>query len=163
MGMSWSIVSFTGREMIRLAVAIEEAGRSFYEKAGLKVGDAGVRSIFSYLAGEEEKHIADFKKLGDGLTEDVNINESYVGEYGDYLKSIIDSHVFNVNNVDDLVNGVKTPGEALAIAFRFEKDSIVIFQEFGHVVDQAGRPVIEELVRQEKEHIRKLAEVSRTV
>lgn len=161
--MSWSIVSFTGREMIRLAVAIEEAGRSFYEKAGLKVGDAGVRSIFSYLAGEEEKHIADFKKLGDGLTEDVNINESYVGEYGDYLKSIIDSHVFNVNNVDDLVNGVKTPGEALAIAFRFEKDSIVIFQEFGHVVDQAGRPVIEELVRQEKEHIRKLAEVSRTV
>ena len=161
--MSWSIVSFTGQEIIRLAVDIEKEGRSFSEKAALKVDDAEVRKVLGYLAGEEEKHIADFQKVGAGLTEDVNIDESYVGEYGEYLKSIIDSHIFNQNNVDDLVAGIKVPREALAIALRFEQDSIVIFQEFSNVVDKAGKATIDELIRQEKEHIRRIADVSRMV
>ena len=161
--MSWSIISFSGQEMIKLAVQIEKAGQAFYEKAALKVDDCEVKSVLSYLAGEEEKHISDFQNLGEHLTEDINIDESYVGEYGDYLKSIIDSHIFNLDNVDNLVNGIKAPREALAIAFRFEKDSIVIFQEFSHVIDKAGKPVIEELIKQEKEHIKKIADVSRMV
>jgi len=161
--MSWSILSFSGGEIIRLAVQIEKAGKLFYEKAAAGVDHADVRDVLNYLATEEEKHVSDFQALGKGLEEDVVYNESYPGEYGDYLKSLIDTHIFNENNVDDLVRGIKAPREALAIAFRFEKDSIVIFQEFRHVVDKNGKAMIDALIEQEKEHIRKIADVARMV
>jgi len=161
--MSWSIVNFSGGEIIRLAVDIEKAGKLFYEKAAAVVDDQEVKDVLTYLAGEEEKHVSDFQTLGKGLKEDVVYNESYPGEYGDYLKSLIDSHVFNEHNVNDLVRDIKAPREALAIAFRFEKDSIVIFQEFSNVVDANGKVMIDALIAQEKEHIRKIADVARAL
>lgn len=161
--MSWSIIDFTGQEMIKLAVEIEIAGKLFYEKASQKVDDSEIKDLLVYLGGEETKHISDFRKLGESLPNDMLINESYVGEYGDYLKSIIDSHVFNQSNVDALVSGIMAPREALAIALRFEKDSIVIFQEFRNVVNDSGKGIVDELINQEKGHIRKLADLSRSV
>jgi len=159
--MTWSILKFTGEEIIDLAVKIEKAGKTFYEKALNKVDDADAREMFSYLAREEEKHISAFEKLGAKLAKEVVPNESYVGEYGDYLKSIIDTHVFNQNNVDDLVKDIKTFREALAIAFRFEKDSIIIFQEFLSSVDSTGKEIIGELIAEEKEHIKKISKLNR--
>ncbi|KJS03316.1 MAG: rubrerythrin [Peptococcaceae bacterium BRH_c4a] len=159
--MTWSILKFTGEEIIGLAVNIEKAGKTFYEKALNKVDDADAREMFSYLAREEEKHMAAFEKLGAKLAKEVVPNESYVGEYGDYLKSIIDTHVFNQNNVDDLVKDIKTFREALAIAFRFEKDSIIIFQEFLSSVDSTGKEIIGELIAEEKEHIKKISKLNR--
>jgi len=159
--MTWSILKFTGEEIIDLAVKIEKAGKTFYEKALNKVDDADAKVMFSYLAREEEKHIAAFEKLGAKLAKEVVPNESYVGEYGDYLKSIIDTHVFNQNNVDDLVKDIKTFREALAIAFRFEKDSIIIFQEFLSSVDSTGKEIIGELIAEEKEHIKKISKLNR--
>ena len=159
--MTWSILKFTGEEIIDLAVKIEKAGKTFYEKALNKVDDADAREMFSYLAREEEKHISAFEKLGAKLAKEVVPNESYVGEYGDYLKSIIDTHVFNQNNVDDLVKDIKTFREALAIAFRFEKDSIIIFQEFWNTVDSTGKEIIGELIAEEKEHIKKISKLNR--
>lgn len=54
------------------------------------------------MAGDEENHISDFEAIGTSLKKDFTPDESYTGEYEEYLKAIIDSHVFNVNNVDDL-------------------------------------------------------------
>ncbi len=159
--MSWSILNFTGEEIVNLAVEIEKNGRHFYEKALAKVDDPEAKRTFIYLAEEEARHIDDFKKLGESLARDVVPNESYVGEYGEYIKAIIDSHVFNLNNVQDLVDGIKTFREALAIAFRFEKDSIMIFQEFKNVVDESGKEIIENLIQQEKEHISRLTQIYR--
>ncbi|MFZ5595620.1 MAG: ferritin-like domain-containing protein [Bacillota bacterium] len=159
--MSWSIINFTGEELVRLAVEIEKAGKLFYDKAVKLADDADARAMLIYLAGEEEKHIADFEKLGERLKKEVVPNESYIGEYGDYLKSIIDSHVFNLNNVEDLVKDIKTFREALAIAFRFEKDSIMIFQEFQNAVEETGKEVIAMLIDEEKEHLKKIANLNK--
>jgi rubrerythrin len=159
--MAWSIVNFSGEEIIKLAVEIEKAGKIFYQKALTRVDDHDAKTTFISLAEEEAGHISDFQKLGEALTGNVTPEESYPGEYGDYLKSIIDTHVFNRNNVEDLVKDIKTFREALAIAFSFEKDSIMIFQEFGKVVDENGKKVIAELIRQEKEHIKKLTQLYR--
>lgn len=160
--MAWSILNFTGEEIIRLAVEIEKAGRTFYEKAAAKVDDPEARETFDYLAREEAKHISDFEGIGSKLAKELVINESYVGEYGDYLKSIIDNHVFNQNNVDDLVRDIKTFREALAIAFRFEKDSIIIFQEFLNVVEDSGKEIIEKLINEEKEHVKNIGHLYRS-
>ncbi len=162
--MAWSLVNFSGAEMIKIAKEIEVNGKLFYEKAQNKVNDAKVKDIFGTLAAEEAQHIIDFTQLGERLAKiPATPNESYAGEYGDYMQSIVDSHIFNQNNVDELVNGLQDGKQALDIAFRFEKDSIMIFQEFKNVVDESGKDVVEDLIRQEKEHISKLTKMSKAL
>lgn len=155
--MSWSITKFSGEEIVRLAVEIEKQGRRFYEIAATKVTDPEVKAVFEYLAGEEAQHVADFETLGAKLPRDFVPNESYVGEYGDYIRALINNHIFNHDNIEKLLPGVSVAREALAIAFRFEKDSILIFQELYNVVDDTGKEVLGKLIEQEKQHIKKLA------
>ncbi|MDK2820845.1 MAG: hypothetical protein PWP31_810 [Clostridia bacterium] len=159
--MAWSIVKFSGEEIINLAIEIEKAGKTFYEAMKQKVDNPEFKELFAFLAGEEEQHVADFEKLGEKLTRDVVPNESYVGEYGDYLRAVIDSHIFNQKNVDELVKDIVDIREALAIAFRFEKDSIMIFQEFYNGADESGKEVIGKLIDEERKHIKKLSAVAR--
>jgi len=47
------------------------------------------------------------------------------------------------------------------VALRFEKDSIMIFQEFMKVVDEPGRIIVQKLIDQEKEHIGLLARLNK--
>ncbi|SFG58667.1 Rubrerythrin [Desulfotomaculum arcticum] len=155
--MSWSITKFSGDEIIKLAVEIEKQGQKFYEISAQQVDDPEVRKIFELLAGEEDKHITDFAKLGEKLPHDFTPNESYLGEYGNYVKALIDNHVFNHANIEKLAAKATVAREALAIAFRFEKDSILIFQELYNMVDAAGKEMLAGLIEQEKQHIRKLA------
>lgn len=159
--MSWSILKFSGEEIIRLATAIERSGKAFYDAAAQKVDDPEISVLFRNLGREEEKHIGDFQALGENLAGDFAPNESYVGEYGEYIKAIIDNHVFNINNVDALISDVGVAREALAIALRFEKDSILIFQEFLNVVDDSGKEIVKELIEQEKKHIGMLARLNK--
>ncbi|MCL2336125.1 MAG: ferritin family protein [Firmicutes bacterium] len=155
--MAWDITKFNGEEIVRLAVGIEKEGQKFYELAAARVEDDEVKKIFQLLAGEEKQHIIDFEGLGAKLPKEFTPNESYVGEYGDYIKTLIDNHIFNNNNVEKLVPSVSVAREALAVAFRFEKDSILIFQELYNLVDDSGKEVLAKLINQEKQHIKKLA------
>ncbi|MFA7467349.1 MAG: ferritin family protein [Desulfotomaculaceae bacterium] len=155
--MAWSITKFNGTEIVRLAVEIEKQGQKFYEIAAAQVDDDEVKKIFELLSGEEKQHIVDFESLGANLPSDFILNESYVGEYGDYLKALVDNHVFNHDNIEKLLPNISVAREALAVAFRFEKDSILIFQELYNLVDEAGKVVLGKLIEQEKLHIRKLA------
>lgn len=155
--MSWSITKFSGDEIIKLAVEIEKQGQQFYEISAQQVDDPEVRKIFELLAGEEDKHITDFVKLGAKLPHDFTPNESYLGEYGNYVKALIDNHVFNHANIEKLAVKATVAREALAIALRFEKDSILIFQELYNMVGAAGKEMLAGLIEQEKQHIRKLA------
>ncbi|HBV97490.1 MAG: rubrerythrin [Peptococcaceae bacterium BICA1-7] len=159
--MSWSILNFTGEEIINLATEIEKAGKSFYEAAAQKVDIPEVSALFKALGNEEEKHIEDFQSLKKHLDGSFTPEESYPGEYRDYLKAIIDNHVFNIKNVDEFAMGAVVAREALAVALRFEKDSIMIFQEFMKVVDEPGRIIVQKLIDQEKEHIGLLARLNK--
>lgn len=77
------------------------------------------------------------------------------------LITVIDNHIFNIENVDSLVKNVVVAREALAVALRFEKDSILIFQEFLKMVDDTGHEVVQKLIDQEKDHIRMLAHLNK--
>ncbi|WP_088189157.1 ferritin family protein [Desulfosporosinus sp. FKA] len=154
--MSWSIVNFTGEEIIKLALEMEKSGKEFYEKALSYAQDLQLKEVLAYLAKEEEKHLKDFEKLGERLSKEFMPNESYAGEYGDYLTSIVNNHIFNLNNVEDLVKGIKTDLDILRFALSFEKDSIMIFQEFENFVNNTGKDIVKDLLNEEKGHIKKI-------
>ncbi|EGW36968.1 ferritin family protein [Desulfosporosinus sp. OT] len=154
--MSWSLINFSGEEIIELALEMERSGKTFYEKSVSYAEGTKLKEMLGYLAKEEEQHIADFGRLAEKLSKEFVPNESYVGEYGDYLRAMINSHIFNLSNVEDIVQGIKSNREILQLALSFEKDSILIFQEFENFVDKAGNDIIKQLINEEKGHIKKI-------
>jgi len=159
MEMGWSISVFSGEEIIEIALQMEESGKLFYEKALEYAQSDELKEMLVYLAKEEEKHAKTFSELGKDLKNDFKPNEQYVGEYGDYVKSLINSHVFRINQVEDLVKDIKNDKDILRFALSFEKDSIVIFQEFKNAANKEGAPLLEKLVNEEKGHIQKISEL----
>lgn len=157
--MGWSTLKFSGEEIIEIALQMEESGKLFYEKAlPLAQGDK-LKEMLVYLAQEEEKHYHAFKKLGEDLKYEIKPNESYAGEYEGYVKSLINSHIFKLTEVEDLVKEIKNDLDILRFAISFEKDSIVIFQEFKNASNKAGADILEKLINEEKEHIKKISEL----
>lgn len=64
------------RDLFRLAALIEEAGKDFYTKMGLKAADPETKKLCAWLAEEEEKHrqfvqdhLDRWRVLGPHLTE----------------------------------------------------------------------------------------------
>ncbi|NLN87355.1 MAG: rubrerythrin [Syntrophomonadaceae bacterium] len=155
--MGWSISRFSGEEILEIALQMEGSGKLFYEKALPYAESAALKEMLIYLAAEETKHLEAFRKLGEQLNYYFVPNESYLGEYGDYVKSLINSHIFKISEAEDLVKAIKDDRDILQFAMRFEKDSIGIFQEFKNVANKAGAELIEQLIEEEKKHIRKIA------
>lgn len=151
--MSWSILNFSGEEIIEIALQMEESGMLFYEKAcSIAKGDK-LKDTLIYLAQEEKKHLQEFDKLSENLKHQFVPNERYVGEYGDYVKSLVNSHIFKLTEVEDLIKGIKDDQDILRFAIGFEKDSIAIFQEFKNAANKAGADILEKLIHEERGHI----------
>ena len=155
--MGWSISRFSGEEILEIALQMEESGKLFYERALDYAESAALKEMLIYLAEEETKHLEAFRQLGEQLNYYFAPNERYVGEYGDYVKSLVNSHVFKISAAEDLVKAIKNDRDILHFALRFEKDSIGIFQEFKNAANKAGAELIEQLIDEEKKHIRKIA------
>jgi rubrerythrin len=157
--MGWSITQFRGEEIIEIALQMEESGKLFYEKAAQIAKDDKLKEMLIYLAQEEDKHIQDFSKLGEKLNYNFLPGETYTGEYEDYVRSLVNSHIFNINQVEDLIKEVKSDKDILRFALSFEKDSIVFFQEFKNMGNQAAQEVIEDLINEERGHIKKIGAI----
>jgi rubrerythrin len=52
------------------------------------------------------------------------------------------------------VKGIKTDHDILHFAINFEKDSIVIFQEFKNAANKEGAEILEKLIHEERNHIK---------
>jgi rubrerythrin len=156
--MGWSTLKFSGEEIIEIALQMEESGKLFYETALPLAESDKLKEMLAYLAKEEEKHYQTFLSLGEKLNYQSKPNESYAGEYEDYVKSLIDSHIFKLTEVEDLVKEIKNDRDILRFAINFEKDSIAIFQEFRNASNKEGAEILEKLIDEEKEHIKKISQ-----
>lgn len=159
--MAWGLTSYTGEEIINLAITIEKEGQEFYDKALSYAKGYKLKEALIFLAREEEKHVAVFQKIGDKLVKEFVPNESYEGEYEEYLKSIVNSRSFSIKKVEEMVKSLDGDKDILNFAIGFEKDSILIFSEFKAFVNDEGKKIIDELIEEEKDHIRKIVKVFR--
>ena len=50
-------VNFSSREILELAVRIEESGLNFYKEASASTDNADVKTLFDYLIIEEVLHL----------------------------------------------------------------------------------------------------------
>jgi len=58
-----------------------------------------------------------------------------------------------------LAEKFKTSTEVLDTAIRLEKDSVLLYNEIKNFVPESEHKTIDEIVKQEREHLRKLSEM----
>ncbi|MEW6698020.1 MAG: ferritin family protein [Bacillota bacterium] len=145
---------FSVENIVGLAVKIEQAGKKFYSSLAIQEVNQPVQDLFAYLASEEGTHIKSFENLT-FILKDEGLN-ACDGEYMEYLDAIIGSHIFFQQDPDDLER-IETVREALEMAIRFERDSIMVFNDLMPLVGEKGKEVLRNLIIQEQVHIRKLA------
>lgn len=150
---------FKPSEILKIALRIEENGREYYLEAKERATTPEMADLFGFLADEEVRHLEVFSKMLAGVGEG-KVPESYPGEHDAYIRALAAGHVFTRDAVGkDMVAKAKDEKEILKFALGFEKDSILLYYEMLDLVPASKREVVEEVIREEKSHVRKLDEI----
>ena len=149
-------VLFEVKEVLDFAVYIEQNGYEFYSEASKKFSDHKIAELFKYLALEEMKHEKLFKNLVKSA-DTVDAEESYEGEFNAYMKEFCASHsLANRDTIRTSLDKLKTFEDVLDKALSFEKDSVVFFSELKCMAVFDKEQVIEKIIKEELDHLRKL-------
>ncbi|MFC1892878.1 ferritin family protein [Chloroflexota bacterium] len=154
-------ISFSASELINIAIGIERRGVTFYDIMTRSTENTATRDTFQYLADMERQHMQTF---GDMLREtgQYQPSETYTGEYNAYLQALVDSAVFTDEMVtSEMVTQADSDIEAIELAIGAEKDSILFYYEMKDIMPQRALATINEIIAEEKSHLRQLSELSK--
>jgi len=150
-------ISFSGSELISIAIGIESRGIAFYDIMERSTKNAVAREVFKYLADMEREHIVAFQSML-AEADKYQFSEAPAIEYAAYFQALIDSAVFT----DDLVTSematkVNSDIEAMELAIGAEKDSILFYYEMKDIMPQRAQPTVNKIIAEEKSHLRQLS------
>lgn len=153
--------NFSDAEALKIAMNIEEEGLEFYSLLMKSAKDDKAKDIFSELASAEKKHFALFQKMYLELTSPANPVqgcEDYTVDL--YLKDLVDTGIFTKKGAAKrIVAEIKTDIDALRIGIQAEKDSILYYTEAAkNTKHEGGKKAFEQLIYEEKKHLKILAE-----
>ncbi len=148
--------SFAVSEIVEIGVQIEINGRDFYQKAAEKTKDFGVKEIFEWLGKEEEAHISTFQKILDSAHK-YEPRGAYPDEYFSYMNTLAEGHVFTKERTGLAVSrNTASDSDAIELGIKFEKESIVFYEEMKKIVHDEDKTLLDQLIDQEKIHLQKL-------
>ena len=143
---------YSGLEIIEIAIRIEENGQEFYTAAAdLIKENADVKGLFYDLAEKELTHIAVFQKMAEKFeAETFEFNKD---ESSDYIGHLADTHIFGRKDAGSrLAKTVTTSKQGLDIAYKFENDSVVFYEELLKRTSSDAKKLISRIIEEEKEH-----------
>ena len=150
---------FSGGEVVEIGIQIEINGRDFYNKLVEQSKDEKGKKLFKYLAGEEEKHIKAFQGILNTVQK-YGPKDSYPGEYFAYMNSLASEHIFTRKGQGaEIAKNVKDDKEAVDLGIKFEEESIAFYEGMKKVVREGEAKIIDGLILQEQEHLKKLSEL----
>jgi rubrerythrin len=150
---------FSASEVVELGIQIEKNGRDFYNTLVRQSQSEKAQDVFKFLAGEEERHILVFQ----GILEKVQKYEPAglgADEYYAYMNALASEHIFTQKDKgEEAARAIKTDTEAIEKGIRFEEDSIVFYEGMKKTVPEYDQKVIDELIRQEQIHLKRLIDL----
>ena len=150
---------FTGGEIIEVATRLEESGEAFYAAAAEKASTAGIKGLFEELASQERKHRRAFQQMGRGVVELALTHDQWT-QFQAYVDALFQQSFFATQ--DSALNRVleaHDERDILRAALGFEKETILFFYELREAVPGAGQQTVEQIIRDEKRHIQRLADM----
>ncbi|MFH1038307.1 MAG: ferritin family protein [PVC group bacterium] len=143
---------FNMAEVVEIGIEKEKKRRDFYGAVASSTAEAELKDLFQKLADWEEEHVRKFQSIRDGIDEGEPV-ESYEGEEAEYMKALVDDQLYCDVSPGDLAGSLRTPVEAIEKGIDFEKDAILFFRSLGVFLSLQRRKIINELVREEQEHL----------
>jgi rubrerythrin len=154
---------FSGSEIVSFGIQIEKNGKDFYGTLAEKTGNPEVKGIFKLLADEEGKHIVMFQKILE-LSKEYEPSESYLGEYFDYMTALAGEYVFTqADKGEDVAGKTKNDKDAVNVGIKFEKESIVFYEQIKKAVPEQQVNIVEKLIDQENGHLFKLLKLRESI
>jgi len=152
---------FAGSEIVEIGIQIEKNGFDFYLTLAKQSNEQKVKSVFLFLAGEEEKHIKVFRGILD-KTAKYEPQGLDAADYFAYMNALAGDQIFTKKGKGELIaKSVKSDKDAVEAAIRFEEESIVFYAGMREVVPDYDDKVIEALILQEEGHLKQLLDMKK--
>jgi len=142
---------FTIRDIIDLAIQIEENGERVYRKAAQKVSVTSIAALLLQLADDEMKHAKWFSDMKEKVTR--SVDDSEVEERGTrVLQGILGDQSFSLKDAD--FAGIKEVEGLLSVAIEFEEDTVLFYEMIRSFVDEKETlGYLDTIIEEEKRHI----------
>ena len=146
---------FSIREVVEQAVQTEKLGYDFYSGMSKKFAkESKFKKLFDALAVMEQQHEKIFLELRDKV-EDHNIENPE--EVSAYLRAIVESEFFLGKNKSlPSLEHLKSFADAVKFALGFERETLLYYYSLKDVVKE--KELVNEIIEEEKSHIRWLSE-----
>jgi rubrerythrin len=152
---------FEVSEIVKVAIEDERTGVTFYSALAEKTDK--LKDIFADLAEQERHHQRRFEQMLEQLGGHQPMEE-YPGQYMAYLQTLTSDRAFPDEQAAlRKAEQCKDDAEALSIASRFERDTLILMNEMRGLVSDKHRAVVDELTKEEQEHLVTLAEARKNL
>jgi rubrerythrin len=144
---------FDVAELVQVAVDDEKSGVAFYRALAEKARDPALKQTFKSLADQERRHQRRFEEMLKGLGA-YKPPDTYADEYLSYVHALTTDRAF-----PDEAAAMRKAGECadddagIALALRFERDTLVLMNEMRAMVRDQDRAVVDELIAEEQQHV----------
>jgi rubrerythrin len=147
--------TFTATEMVNIAIQLEQNGQAFYLEAAQHAKDAEAKRLLEFLGEQERHHEEAFRQML-GLEKEHRPPEEYVGQKSAYIQALLEERLLPSEAVVQQALALKSDAEVLEFALGFEKDTILFYFEMRHMLGQAQKPIVDDILDQEKAHVERL-------
>ena len=151
---------FDASQALEMALKIEENGEAFYRAAAERADDADIAELFKDLAGRERAHYQTFEEMAEGVGPSTKPGGEGVGDYASFLEVALDHALFaGPDKAVRMAEEAQARPAALRAARGFEKDTMLFYYELRELVGDADREIVADIIREEKQHLRRLAKM----
>ena len=156
------MADFDAADALDMAMEVEKNGEVFYNAVAQKAVNPQVKAVFQALAVQEQNHYAVFWEMAGGLAHGQPL--AAFDEYKAYLHATMRNALFaGPDKALAAADQAQNEQAALQMAIDFEKDTLLFFDDLGEMVGKADQPTVARIIQEEKAHIRRLAELYRSV
>jgi rubrerythrin len=145
---------FSIREILDLAIRLENNGESVYRRAVEQVSEAELASLLQWMADEEADHARWFSELKHRL--EIRASNPFVAEMSRKIfADLLGERSFSHQDVD--FSEINRVGDLVAVFIEFEKDTILFYETLRPFIEDKGTlRNLEKIIAEENKHIAKL-------
>jgi rubrerythrin len=148
---------FSLKDIVDIAVQIEQNGERVYRSAAEKIEDPSLRSLLQWLADEEAGHAKWFEALMDTVSGTGDFPEQEkMGRA--LLKNAVGAQSFTLEDAD--FSSMETIEDLFELAIEFEKDTVLFYGMLQPLIeDQQTLDQLHAIIQEEENHARHLRKV----
>jgi rubrerythrin len=145
---------FSLKDIIDIALQIEQNGERVYRNAAGNVNDPSLKSMLTWLADEEARHVEWFAALKMSAPDGGDYPEQEkMGK--ELLQNAVGAHSFALEDADFL--SMEKIEDLIRVAIEFEKDTALFYKMLQPLIEvQKTLDQLHAIVQEEENHARRL-------